>query len=62
MVMQIFTSKKHRITLTEEEIEALADRLVPISPGDYQLHEYAILRDLYGRFTHILSRSKEGAK
>ncbi|MBA7569802.1 hypothetical protein ES708_11543 [subsurface metagenome] len=51
-------TKKHRITLTEEELEALRDRLVPVSPLDYDLHTYAILRDLYGRFDHILLMSK----
>ena len=45
---------KHRITLTTEEITALRDRLVPISAYDYDLHTFAILRNLYGRLDHIL--------
>lgn len=57
MAKQIFTGKKHRITLTDQELEVLRDRLVPISPDDYPLNEYATLRDLYGRFEHILLRS-----
>ena len=46
--------RKHQVTLSDEELKALKDRLVPISPIDYDLKAYAILRNLYGRFEHIL--------
>jgi len=46
--------RKHQVTLSDEELKALSDRLVPISPIDYDLKTYAILRNLYGRFEHIL--------
>jgi len=52
------SKKVHRVTLTDEELQALADRLVPIRPIDYDLPTYAILRDLYGRFTHLLAQSE----
>ncbi|MBA7570669.1 hypothetical protein ES708_12422 [subsurface metagenome] len=47
---------KHRVTLTDEELQALADRLVPISPSDYDLKTFSILRSLYGRFTWLLNK------
>ncbi|MBA7576070.1 hypothetical protein ES708_17907 [subsurface metagenome] len=46
----------HRVTLTDEELQALADRLVPICPADYDLPTYSILRSLYGRFTWLLNK------
>lgn len=49
-------TRKHAIMLTEEELRALADRLVPIRPLDYDTHTFAILRNLYGRFTRILQK------
>ena len=54
MAKQLSATKKHHITLTEEELQALADRLVPICPAEYSPERYALLRNLYGRFTHIL--------
>ena len=45
--------KKHRVTLSDDELVALRDRLVPIAPADYDLHTYSILRDLYGRFCRL---------
>ncbi len=62
MAKQTSTVKKHRMTLTEEELEALANRLVPISPNDYTIREFATLRNLYGRICHILLRSKGAFK
>ena len=47
---------KHQVTLTDEELKALSDRLVPIAPIDYDLQTYAILRNLYGRFQRLLQR------
>ena len=49
---------KHRVTLTDEELQALADRLVPITPSDYDLKTFSILRSLYGRFTWLLNKPK----
>ena len=49
---------KHRVTLTDEELQALADRLVPIIPADYDLKTFALLRGLYGRFTWLLNKPK----
>jgi len=49
---------KHRVTLTDEELKALCDELVPITPNDYDLKTYAILRGLYGRFTWLLNKPK----
>ncbi|GAI63094.1 unnamed protein product [marine sediment metagenome] len=46
-------AKKYTLTLTKEEAELLANRLVPISPSDYSLQDYSKLRDLYGRLLHI---------
>lgn len=43
----------HRIKLTGEDVALLKDRLVPIAPSDYDLHDYAILRHLYGRFCQL---------
>lgn len=54
--------KKHNLSLTIEELTILRDRLVPISPMDYDLHAYAILRDLYGRIEHIILRSETGRR
>ncbi len=48
----------HRVTLTDEELKALADRLVPIKPIDYDLKTFSILRSLYGRFTWLLNKPK----
>lgn len=45
--------KKYTLTLTQEEAQLLANRLVPISPADYSLHDYALLRGLYGRLEYI---------
>jgi len=45
---------KHHIALTGQDIALLRDRLVPISPMHYNLAEFAILRDLYGRFDRIV--------
>lgn len=50
------TGRKHTLTFTEEEIKALMDRLVPISPVEYDLQTYSCLRNLYGRFSRILSQ------
>ena len=47
---------KHRVTLSDEELKALLDRLVPISPANYDLKTYAILRNLTGRFERILQK------
>lgn len=47
-------TKKHRVILSDEELKALSDRLVPIRPMDYDLRTFAILRDLYGRFQRLL--------
>ena len=58
MAQQISTTKKYRIILTQDELQALSDRLVSICPADYSLEEFAILRNLYGRFTHILLRDQ----
>lgn len=49
--------KKHTLRFTTEELIALRDRLVPISAMEYDLHTYAILRDLYGRFDTIIIRT-----
>ena len=51
--------KKYRLSLTVEELIALRDRLVPIVPIDYDLHTYAILRDLHGRIDRLILRSEE---
>lgn len=50
--------KKHRVTLTDDELRALMGRLVPITPNDYDLETYATLRGLYGRFEGILLKSQ----
>ncbi|MBA7591451.1 hypothetical protein ES708_33608 [subsurface metagenome] len=52
----------HRVTLSTQELTALCDRLVPISPSDYTLEISAILRDLYVRFDHILFNEKTPSK
>ena len=52
MPYQHLSHIKHRLTLSGEEIALLRDRLVPIAPIDYDLHSYAKLRGLYGRFDH----------
>ena len=49
---------KHRLTFTDEEIKVMADRLEYVKPMDYDLHTYAILRNLYGRFSSILLHLK----
>ena len=49
---------KHRVTLTDEELEALSGRLVPITPTDYDLKTYALLRSLYGRFLWLINTPK----
>jgi len=58
--------KKYRLSFTEEELQVLADRLEVVSPSQYSLRTYTILRDLYGRFTSILIRlmpiCKKGGK
>lgn len=56
--------KRHRLSLTVEELVALRDRLVPISPTAYDRHTYAILRNLYGRIEHLLqlSETKKGGE
>lgn len=48
---------KHKVTLTNKELEALQGRLIPIAPTDYDLETYAILRNLYGRFERLLQKS-----
>lgn len=48
--------KKYRLTLTAEELVALRDRLVPITPTAYDLHTYGLLRGLYGRLDHLIIR------
>ena len=49
---------KHRLTFTTRELELLKDRLVPISPMDYDLESFSILRSLYGRLDHFLLNLK----
>ncbi len=49
---------KHRVTLTDEELEALCLRLVPLTPAEFDLKTFALLRELYGRFTWLLNKPK----
>ena len=53
MDYQQLSAIKHRITLTGEEVALLRDRLVPISPLDYDLRSFSLLRNLYGRLDRI---------
>ena len=53
------THDKHHIALTGQDIALLRDRLVPISPMDYNLAEFSILRHLYGRFDHIVFEDEQ---
>ena len=50
--------RPYRLSLSLEELEALANRLVPISPSEYDLHSFSLLRDLYGRITHLILSAK----
>jgi hypothetical protein len=48
---------KRRITLdiTITQAASLRDRLIPISPLDYTLDDYAYLRNLYGRLDRLVA-------
>ena len=50
--------RKHKVALSDRELRLLADRLVPISPLDYNLEDCSTLRDLYGRFEHLILMSE----
>lgn len=53
--------KKHRLAFTDEELRVLEERLAHVSPNHYTLQDFATLRNLYGRITHIILRStKQG--
>ena len=54
--------KKHRLALTDMELEILESRLERVNPNDYSLGYYAILRNLYGRIVHIRLRSQRNYK
>lgn len=45
--------KNYHLTLTIEEVRALKTRLIPISPAEYDIETYALLRNLYGRLDHF---------
>lgn len=45
--------KKHRMTFTDEEMAILEERLEIVEPMKYDLHTYAVLRNLYGRIVHL---------
>ncbi|MBA7699850.1 hypothetical protein ES703_108553 [subsurface metagenome] len=47
----------HRVALSDDELKALLGRLVPITPVDYDIKTFAILRNLYGRFERLLLKS-----
>lgn len=47
---------KYRYAFTIEELRVMRDRLIPVSPMDYDLKTYAIIRDLYGRFAHKVQK------
>jgi len=44
---------KHRLTFTDEELAVLEERLEVVEPMKYDLHTYAVLRNLYGRICHF---------
>ncbi len=46
-------AKKHRLVLTNEELMLLEKRIERVNPNEYSLHDYSILRNLYGRIVHI---------
>lgn len=54
--------RTHTLRLSDEEIEALKNRLVPIAPIDYDLETYALLRELYGRLEHIQLNPRKGGE
>jgi|GEM_PF-4216437 len=43
----------HRLTFTDEELAVLEERLAYVELIKYDLHAYALLRNLYGRITHL---------
>jgi len=49
---------KHRITLSDEEIAIIETRIEKVTPVDYDLHTYALLRNLYGRFLALRTQAK----
>lgn len=51
-------AKKYRLTLTDEELRALEERLAVVNPNEYDLHTLDTLRNLYGRIFHIRLRSE----
>lgn len=52
--MNVKIKKKYRLTFTFEELKALSNSLVHIAPSEYDLHTYCLLRELHGRFEHLL--------
>jgi len=44
---------KHRLTFTDEELAVLEESLEVVEPAKYDLHTYAVLRNLYGRIYHL---------
>lgn len=49
----------HKVSLSDDELKAMLLRLVPIRPFDYDLKTFAILRNLTGRFSRLLSKSAD---
>ncbi|HUV52781.1 MAG TPA: hypothetical protein VMW64_06880 [Dehalococcoidia bacterium] len=49
--------RKHRLSFTDEELRVLEERLAVVNPNLYTLQDFATLRNLYGRITHIMIRS-----
>lgn len=47
---------KHKLTLSDEELDVLEERLTYVKPVDYTLENYALLRGLYGRIVHLRYR------
>ncbi len=45
--------KTVRVTLTLEELAMLISRIETVVPIDYDLHSFALLRNLYGRFLSL---------
>ncbi|MBA7580031.1 hypothetical protein ES708_21917 [subsurface metagenome] len=47
---------KHKVTLSDEELKALILRVEVLSPMEFDLETFSILRNLYARFQRILSK------
>jgi len=44
---------KHRLTFTDEDLAILEERLEVVEPMKYDLHTFALLKNLYGRICRL---------